>query len=275
METTEMKGIYTKQDIFSQLEAMKAPTGSIILMHSSLRAVGHVEGGAKGLLDTLIEYFTRDGGLFCVPVHTWHNLEKEITMDMSSTENCLGAFSTVAAEDPRGLRTENPSHSMMVFGDRARAEHFAADEATIPSPTAPNSCYGKLCHEDGYVLLVGVAHNRNTYLHSVAEMLSLPNRMADKPLNAAIKMPSGEIVRREFTLYQTDYTNDISLRFVKYETAFRYWHGITDGFIGNAPTQLCSARIMKDTVARIFEKSNGIDPLADESPIPPKWYCAD
>ena len=227
---------YTKKEIFAQLEAMHAPTGSIVLMHSSLRSVGAVEGGAGGLLDVLIEYFTRDQGLFCVPTHTWNDFGKEIALDVSVAQNSLGAFSAVAAQDPRGLRTENPTHSMVIFGDRARAEQFAEDEKHIVTPTSPESCYGKLCTEGGYVLLVGVAHNRNTYLHSVAEMLKLPNRMADTPKPAPVRRSTGEVVPRMLTLYHTDYITDISLRFPKYETAFRYWGCIRDGFIGNAPT---------------------------------------
>ena len=61
--------------------------------------------------------------------------------------------------------------------------------------------------------------------------------------------------------------------FGKYDTAFRYRGCTVQGQIGNAPTQLCHARGLLDTVKLIFERSGGIDPLASEKPIPPKWYC--
>ena len=83
----------------------------------------------------------------------------------------------------------------------------------------------------------------------------------------------GQVVRSEMKLFYTDYTDDISYRFPKYETAFRYHRCIADGFIGNAPTQLCDARKMKETVELIFKNSDGADPLFDEKPIPQKWYC--
>ena len=62
------KTLHTKQDIIEQLKKMNAPTDSIVLMHSSFRAIGEVEGGAEGLLDVLVEYFTKDGGLFVFPL---------------------------------------------------------------------------------------------------------------------------------------------------------------------------------------------------------------
>jgi aminoglycoside 3-N-acetyltransferase len=265
--------IYTKADIISQLSGMKAPKNSIVLMHSSLRLVGNVEGGAKTLLDAMIEYFTEEGGLFCVPTHTWNNLDKEITLDMNDAKTCLGAFSDLAPADGRGIRSQNPSHSMMVFGDRERALDFIKDEPYVSSWTAPEGCYGKIYREGGYILLVGVAHNKNTYLHCVDEMLGVPNRLTEETYELTVKLRSGELVKRQMKAFDTDYTSDISLRFPKYETAFRYHGAICDGYVGNAPTQLCDARIMKETVELIMKNSNGNDPLESEKPIPPKLYC--
>ena len=65
--------MHTKADLFADLAAMGAPRDRVVLMHSSLRLNGETEGGAGGLLDALIEYFTAEGGLFCVPTHTWDN----------------------------------------------------------------------------------------------------------------------------------------------------------------------------------------------------------
>ena len=265
--------LHNKKDIIDQLKAMGAPTNSVVLMHSSLRAIGRVDGGAEALLDTLIEYFTSDGGLFCVPTHTWHNLDKEITLDMSSDDSCLGAFATVALRDGRGIRSESPTHSMVVFGDREKALKFIADETSISSATAPESCYGKLYSMGGYVLLVGVAQNRNTYIHSVEEMLGVPNRMETKPNKTMVKRLSGETVQRDILLYRADFVEDVSWRFVKYDTPFRYHGCITDGFIGDAPTQLCDAVKMKETIELIFNNSGEVDVLCDELPIPQKFYC--
>ena len=266
---------YTKTDILAGLEAMRAPRDRVVLMHSALRLVGPVEGGAEGLLDTLIDYFTANGGLFCVPTHTWANLShpERYTLDMTDPHTCLGAFSDIAAADKRGLRSENPTHSMVVFGDRTGAEAFVRGELDVPSGTAPESCYGKLYRKGGYVLLVGVPHSKNTYLHCVDEMLGADNRLSKSPKTVSIKRLSGEVVTREIHSHYTDYTKDISQRFPKYETAFRYHGAITDGFVGDAPAQLCDARVMKHVIELIRSRSNGADPLADERALDPKLFC--
>ena len=267
--------MFTKADIGYQLRQLQGKKGGITLVHTSMRAVGDVEGGAEGLLDVLIGHFTRGRGLLCIPAHTWHRLDDQQTptLDMVSDDTCLGALSEIAIRDGRGIRTENPTHSMVVFGDRERALGFIKDEAFVKTPTAPESCYGKLFTLGGQVLLIGVAHNRNTYLHAVDEILKTPNRMDTCAVPVTVRKASGDEDLRSITLYYTDYSEDISYRFPKYETAFRYHRCITDGYIGNAPAQLCDARKMKQTVERIFSHSGGVDPLRGEQPIPQRWYC--
>ncbi len=267
--------MFTKDEILKQLKALCPEVAPVTLIHTSLRAIGKVEGGAEALLDTFIEYFTRSGGLLCVPTHTWDNLGKPgvYTLDMTKAESNLGTFSLIAAKDPRGIRSENPTHSMMVFGDRKKAEEFISNEAFVKTPTSPDSCYGKIYDMGGKILLTGVAQDKNTYLHTVAEMLNIENRMAKTPISVSVKLKNGDIKNRELYLFDCSYTDDISLLFPKYDTAFRYHSAVEYGFIGRAPCQLCDAVKLYDTVRLILERSGGKDPLEYPDAIPQSWYC--
>lgn len=258
----------SKNELINDLEALGDTRGCAVLVHSSVRAVG---ADAKALLDALIEHFTKDGGLLCIPTHTWHNLKNDITLDMSSDDSCLGVLSRLAISDGRGVRSKNPTHSMVVFGDKERALGFIKDDEFVKTPTAPESAYGKLCTQGGKILLIGVAHDRNTYLHAVDEILGTPNRMSDKSRIVRVKDIDGTVTEHDFSLFDCDYTNDISTLFPKLETAFRYYRAITDGFVGRAPTQLCDAKIMKDTMELLYKNSD-CDPLSIDGPIPQKWY---
>lgn len=260
--------------MWAQLEALHIPRDRAVLMHSSLRLVGQIEGGASALLDVLIDYFTATGGLFCVPTHTWANLwasDAAFTLDVNDPKTCLGAFSDLAVSDGRGIRTENPTHSMVVFGNKERAEAFAKGEIDVSSGTAPESCYGKLYRAGGFVLLLGVSHARNTYLHCVDEMLEVPNRISEKPTEVKIKRASGEAVTRFVYTHHSTLTSDISARFPKYETAFRYHGAITDGILGAAPVQACDTHIMKEVMELIRDRAER-DPLSDEAALPPVWF---
>ena len=166
----------------------------------------------------------------------------------------------------------NPTHSMTVFGAADRVAAFVDGEDSIPSGTAPESCYGKIYREGGYILLIGVSHARNTYLHCVEEMLGMPNRITEESREVKIRLASGEVLTRFVKCHHTSFTNDVSLRFPKYEIAFRYHGAITDGFVGNAPTQACDAVIMKEVMELILQNSGDKDPLCDELTLSPLLY---
>lgn len=48
---------YTKTQLYKQLEQINAPRKSVVMVHSSLRAVGDTEGRGEGLLEVLVRLF--------------------------------------------------------------------------------------------------------------------------------------------------------------------------------------------------------------------------
>ncbi len=267
-----MINLFTKEEIKKQLEEMGAPKNSVVLMHTSLKAIGETEGRAEGLLQTLIDYFTEDGGLFCVPTHTWSNLKNTdiITMDMTSDETCVGVFPSVALRHPSGVRSLHPTHSMVVFGDRKRAEEYISGEENVNTSTSAKGCYGKLFDYDGYVFLVGVGQERNTYIHAVEEMLDVPFRLSENAVRTTIKLKNGEISER-FIHHHAGIPH-ISERYVKYEPAFRHFGIVKDGKLGNADAMLISARKIHDVVKLIRERSDGVELMGDFAPLDVKLY---
>ena len=266
---------YTKADLLRQLSELHIPRDRVVTVHASLRLIGNVEGGPQTILDTLIEYFTAEGGMLCVPAHTWMNLgQKDVALDMCDATTCIGALADLAAADPRGVRTENPTHSMVVFGQREKVQEFVADEIYAESGTAPNTCCGKVHTYGGYILLIGVNQTSNTFLHTVEEDLGVPDRLTDKKYTVKLKKKDGTIVERKMRFHYTSYHPDICLRFQKYEVPFRYYGAITDGFFGNAPVQACDAVIMKNVMELIWKNNGKEDPLAEENAFPPALYCA-
>lgn len=265
--------MFTKSEILQQLQAMRAPRDKVVLVHSSLRAVGDVEGRGEGLLEALIEYFAADG-LLCIPTHTWAYLSdpKKITLDLISGDTCIGTLPNLAAKHPDAVRSVHPTHSMAVFGVRTRANAFVEGEDKWITPAHPSGCYGKIYDSDGFILLVGVGHNRNTYLHCVEEMLGIHNRLSHEAKNASIRYPNGEVEIRPMHPHEAIGIGDVSLRYPKYEAAFRYHNCITDGYLGNAAVQLCNARGMKNVMELIYNRSHGEELFLDDAPIEPALY---
>ncbi|MEE1043523.1 MAG: AAC(3) family N-acetyltransferase [Clostridia bacterium] len=260
--------MFTKNEILKQLETFEVAKGTIVTMHTSLKAVGQVDGGAEALLDTLVEFFTQDGGLFTVPTHTWDG----DVFDMNTSYSCVGTFPKIAAAHPKGVRTVHPTHSMVVFGEKSRVEEFVKDEGIVDSPTSPKGCYGKIYDADGYVLLVGVGHNKNTYIHCVEEMLEVPNRLTVNAVERTVIHKDGREEKRYIRWFDPSGIRDVSEFFGKLEPAFRHYGCIIDGYIGNAKAQLCNARKMKEVIEIIYKSNNFGELMADHFPIDEKLY---
>ena len=100
------------------------------MVHTSLRSIGAIEGGAQTLLDALIDHCTSQGGLLCVPTHTWGFMEAEITLDLTESKSNLGVFPNVALQDSRGVRSSHITHSVTMFGRQAEVFAKLDDTAT-------------------------------------------------------------------------------------------------------------------------------------------------
>lgn len=258
----------TKQDLLNQLDAFKIAKGKIVTVHTSLKAIGEIEGGAQTLLSALIEYFTADGGLLCVPTHTWNS----DIYDMRKSDSCIGVLPCVAAADNRGIRTVHPTHSMAVFGDKQRVTDFIKDEAVVDSTTNPKGCYGKMYDEDGYVLLIGVGQEKNTFIHCVEEMLCVPKRLTDEKVERTVIHKDGTVEKRYLYWFYTDEIPDVSKNFGKFEAPFRFHGAITDGTLGNAKVQLTSCVKAKEIIELIYKNADFRELLADKTPICEELY---
>ena len=274
-KNSAMSKVYTKDEIKKQLAAMNAPQDAVVTVHSSLRKVGNVEDSGEGLLDAFIEYFTKDGGLFVVPTHTWDNIgnSDKPTLDMNIPHTCIGKLTEIAAAHPDAHRSMHPTHSVAVFGESAKAESFIKNDETADLMISPDGCYGNIYRQGGFVLLVGVGHESNTYIHCIEAMLDVPNRV-EKEHNCRVSVMTaeGRLIERKLRGLVEDKIGDVSVRYPKFEAAFRYHDCIIDGFIGDAKTQLCDAVRMKEVLKLIYTRSKGVEILADDEPLDEKYY---
>ncbi len=262
----------TKNNILSTLSTLGVPPGAVVTVHTSLKSIGEIEGGGETLLEALIEYFTRDGGLLVIPTHTWARLDTPelATLDLSEPYTNLGVLPTLALRDGRGVRSMHPTHSVVVFGDDA--ESFARCDDNADTFASPDGCYGELYRRGGYILLIGVGNDKNTFIHCAEEMLGVPNRNSDKRIRTTVKHPNGKTEERMLYPMYTEGCDDISEYFPKYDAAFSYLGVEKRSKIGNAELRLLSAPGVKGAVEKIFISSEGHEVLLCDEDIPEKYY---
>ena len=190
---------------------------------------------------------------------------------MRSTEPCTGTLSKVAAFRKDGIRSLHPTHSVAAFGKGA-AEYIKGEEKCA-SPAPVGSALSRLYEEHGKILLIGVGHDKNTYLHSVDERLGLPDRLNPKPFTITITDYNGnELQSPPFRTHFTAASDCcVSEYYPNYKEAFEYAGAVTYARLGNALTYICDAVKMTDILKKIWERTDH-DLCIGKAPVPPEYY---
>ena len=106
---------YTKADLKHDLAAMGLTGNETILIHSSMKSIGPVEGGADTVLDAWMEFFAE--GLLLLPTHTWRFINEENRVfDVRRSPCCVGILPELFRHRPGVVRSLHPTHSMAAYG---------------------------------------------------------------------------------------------------------------------------------------------------------------
>lgn len=260
----------TKQNIFTALEDMGVKHTDYVTIHAALRAAGPIENGADGLIDALKEYLS--DGMLLIPTHTWANVNKENPFfDVRTTVPCIGTLAKVAAFRKDAIRSLHPTHSLAVFGKGAR--EFIQGEENSATPAPMGGCLSRLYELGGKVLLLGVGHERNTYLHAVDERIDLPNRLKPEGFVATITDWDGNTMKSP--VFHPHYVEGVpegcSEHYPNYKPMLEKAGAVVYGQIGSATVYCCDVRKMTDAVMKLW-KNVPCDVCAKEMDIPEEWY---
>lgn len=253
----------TQADIHSFLKSIGVTASDTVLVHTSMRSLGEVDGGCDGLIDAFTSYLS--DGLFIVPTHTWANVgAAQPVYDVKKTVPCIGALPTVAAFRADGVRSLHPTHSVAAFGKSAK--EFVAGEEKAGSPCPVGGVWSRLYDEDAKILLLGVGLDRNTYTHAVDELLDIPGRLADE-IELTIIDHDGISHDEKFKKHgKTGSDNYENLR-----KPFEALGAMTNSKLGNAKVGVVSARRATEVLKLLWSRAD-YDFCAERKEIPEKYY---
>lgn len=261
--------MFTKEQLQTQLREMGIQPTDTVLIHTSMKAIGEVENGAAGVIDAFCDYLTE--GLFLVPTHTWEEVgRKNPVYDVRTAVPCIGALPRVAAFRPDGVRSLHPTHSIWAHGKAAAA--FVAGEEHAASPCPVGFAWSRLADVHAKILLLGVKHNRNTFIHSIDELAQLPNRLHPEPFEITIIDAEGRKIRHPMHHHFCSLTDDISRFYVNFEKALISQGAQRFGKFGNAEVRIIDAHKCQEIILRIYQRTDDYDQFASFFEIPEELY---
>jgi aminoglycoside 3-N-acetyltransferase len=254
---------WTRTELVSSLRALGVESGDVLIVHSSLSAMGYVVGGAQTVVDALIES-VGDLGTVTMPAHSadwsdpagwvappvpeeWWQVIREETpaYDPRRTPTSrMGSIPEAMLLRPETTRSDHPRLSHMALG--VHASEIVANHS-LEEGLGPDSPLGRLHERDAKVLLLGVGHERNTSLHLAETRAQWPGKRRTKQGSRVIVNGVSTWV----TYDETDYdTEDFGL----VGTAFDNTGGVAIGEIAGAIGRLMSLRQLVEFAADWFSR---------------------
>ncbi|MBQ8813689.1 MAG: AAC(3) family N-acetyltransferase [Lachnospiraceae bacterium] len=255
--------MHTRDSLREQLEAMNIDPKGTLLVHSSMKAIGQVEGGADTVLDVLCVYMK--DGLLIFPTHTWRQMSPTYTVfDVKNEPSCVGLLTNLFREREGVVRSYHPTHSVAAMGKDA-ADYVAGEELTR-TPCPRHGCWGRLYDRNATILFLGCSLKRNTFLHSVEEWENVPNRIAPFSQDFTVMAPDGQsYIVPQYRHHTGEPSFDVSQQYDIMEPVFAKEGAIGYGQFGDAKCIIGSAVKMGDITAEYLRR----DPkLFDEGAKP-------
>lgn len=156
----------TRADIIQGLKALGLQAGDKVLVHSSLVALGKVDGGPETVIDALLDTVGPEG-LVVVPTFAC-----KAPFDRRSSSTALGAIAEALWKRKEAIRSLHPTHSVAAIGKGAA--ELVKDHEKQPTAYAEGTPYVKIARSGGKILLMGVDQDRNTTLHAAEAIAGVP-----------------------------------------------------------------------------------------------------
>ena len=241
----------TRVELVAQLQQAGLRSGCHVLVHSSLRSMGPVDGGADTVLDSLLEAVGIAGS---VAAPTFHGTRPcpQPYFDAATTPGKTGILGECLRSRPESLRSIHPSHSLAAIGTHAAgflSGHLRYEAVGIGSP------FDRIAKASGFVLLIGVSHQANTTIHcgeAYAGVRKFFWNGGALPV-AKVQLPDGSLVE-----HQLDCSSSCSAAFNAIEFPL-HSQGLIRGFrFGKAAACLMKGQDIIEATIALVERQRDV-----------------
>ncbi|NWF63767.1 MAG: AAC(3) family N-acetyltransferase [Chloroflexi bacterium] len=154
----------SKQELLDGFGQLGLKKGETIIVHTSYKSLGGVEGGADTVIDVMCELVGGEGTVL-FPAFNFQSWTENHYFDIKETPSKMGAITEQARLRPNALRTPHPIYSFSALG--ARAEEFSKTDDV--EAYGPNSAFALFHKINGTIVSIGLDFNSTFSMHHYIE----------------------------------------------------------------------------------------------------------
>lgn len=255
--------MHTHDSLKADLTNMGIQADGTLLVHSSMKAIGAVDGGADTVLNALGDYMA--SGLLVLPTHTWEQINANNPVyDVTTTESCVGLLTEMFRKRPGVLRSHHPTHSIAALGQDAEA--FIAGDAYLQTPCNRFGPWGRLLDRQATILFIGCDLTKNTYMHGVEEWLNIPDNLHSQAEQLFSRDEKGTVI----PIPQYRHKGNRSEVFHKVEAILMNNGAMRMGHFGDAQTRVCDVLRMTEILMVMLQRNPAL--FSDGRPADMRLY---
>jgi len=152
-------------DLVNGFHQVGVEPGDTLLVHSSYKAFGPVEGGPQTVVNALEAALGPEGTLI-MPTFNF-DFNKGQPWDVRSTPSQMGVLTELVRKHPRSKRVFHPIYSFAILGRHAEM----LGSLRYKSSYERDSVFGKLRDLDAKIMVIGLSYtNSMTFFHHIEQM---------------------------------------------------------------------------------------------------------
>jgi aminoglycoside 3-N-acetyltransferase len=159
--------VYTFEQLVEGFQKLGVEQGDTLLVHSSYKSFGEVDGGPATVIRALEAALGTDvDGTLIMPTFNF-DFNQGVPWDVRKTRSKMGALTEIVRMDPRAKRVFHPFYSFAILGKHAEI----LGSLRYKSAYERNSVFGKLRDLDGKIMVIGLSYNNSmTFFHHIEQM---------------------------------------------------------------------------------------------------------
>ncbi|HLA08518.1 MAG TPA: AAC(3) family N-acetyltransferase [Anaerolineales bacterium] len=224
--------------------------GDTLLVHSSYKSFGEVEGGPQTVIRALEAALSTDAeGTLIMPTFNF-DFNKGQPWDVRTTPSKMGVLTELVRQDLRAQRVFHPFYSFAILGKHAEM----LGSLRYKSSYERNSVFGKLRDLDGKIMVIGLSYtNSMTFFHHIEQMEGVDYRFL-KQFTGEVTDENGETYTDTFEMLVRDIDKGVITEVDPMGELMEQAGVIKSAKIGEADVKLMKANEVYEFTAREMKR---------------------